>query len=381
MDPIYLDYNATTPLDPAVMAAMQPWLDGGFGNPSSGHAFGRQAADAVAGARGQVARLLGASAARDRLYRWGDRIQQPGDHRGGAGAGRTWPASGHLRSRASGSFPGVRVCFSARAGGSAWCRWTPPALVDPDDVARALCDDTVLVSIMHANNEVGTVQPIARIAELARAHGALLHTDAAQSVGKIQVDVADLGVDLLTVAGHKLYGPKGVGALYVRRGVQIQPVTHGADHEGGLRPGTENVLAIVGLGMACELAADQLAVRQTHARKLRDQLYDGLVARVEGVRRFGHSTAGLPNTLSIGFAGLAADALLAATPGVAASAGAACHSGHATISATLRAMAVPEAWARGVVRFSTGAQLTAPEVERAVELIGASVDAIRAAGN
>jgi cysteine desulfurase len=380
MDPIYLDYNATTPLDPAVIAAMQPWLDGGFGNPSSGHAFGRQAADAVAGARGQVARLLGASA-REIVFTGGG---TESNNLAIIGAVRARAARGRHVVTSAVEHPAVsQVCASLQREG--WRVSVVPVdatgLVDPDDVARALCDETVLVSIMHANNEVGTVQPIARIAELARAHGALLHTDAAQSVGKIKVDVGDLGVDLLTVAGHKLYGPKGVGALYVRRGVQIQPVTHGADHEGGLRPGTENVLAIVGLGMACELAADQLAVRQTHARKLRDQLYDGLVARIEGVRRFGHSTAGLPNTLSIGFAGLAADALLAATPGVAASAGAACHSGHATISATLRAMAVPEAWARGVVRFSTGAQLTAPEVERAVELIGASVDAIRAAGN
>lgn len=376
MDPIYLDYNATTPLDREVIEAMRPWLEGGFGNPSSSHKYGRATAHAVAEARADVATLLGAHA---------DEIV----FTGGGSEANNFAITGTARVRRA-QRDHLVISAVEHPAVSEVCRylsmqgWRVTVVgvdetgwVDPADVARAVTDDTALVSIMHANNEVGTIQPIRKIAKIAHDAGALMHTDAAQSVGKIKVRVDELGVDLLSVAGHKLYGPKGVGALYIRRGVTLERLIHGADHESGRRAGTENVLGIVGLGAACKISAAQLDTRGEHARRLRDLLLDGLTDRVRDIRRIGNSSACLPNTLSVGFAGVDATALLAEANGIAASAGAACHSGEARISSTLRAMEVPIAYARGAVRFSTGAMLTAPEVEHAVDIVSAAVEAIR----
>jgi len=377
MEPIYLDYNATTPLAPEVIEAMRPFFEGHFGNPSSKHAYGHRTRSAVATARRQVADLLGA---------------RPGEivFTGGGTEANNLAIIGAARARrnqrdhiviSAVEHPAVtEVCRHLASGGWRVARVAvdETGWVDPADVAEAMTGRTVLVSVMHANNEVGTIQPIREIAEIAHRGGALMHTDAAQSVGKISTRVRELDVDLLSVAGHKLYGPKGVGALYVRRGVKLERLMHGADHEGGLRAGTENVLAIVGLGAACELASRQLETRAEHSRRLRDLLYEGLGERVAEIQRNGHPTKCLPNTLSLSFRGLDANALLTEAAEVAASAGAACHSGGTAISATLQAMGVQPAWARGTVRFSTGAQLTAPEVERAVETIAAAAEALRA---
>ncbi|MFH1463923.1 MAG: cysteine desulfurase family protein [Pseudomonadota bacterium] len=241
--------------------------------------------------------------------------------------------------------------------------------VRPADLAAALQPDTVLVSIMHANNEVGTLQPSADLAAIAHARGVLFHADGAQAVGKVPCRMDALGVDLYSVAGHKLYAPKGVGALFVRRGTPLAKVVHGADHESNRRPGTENTLGIVGLGRACELAQDT-EVRGDHLRALRDRLHDGILAGVPDAHLNGHPSERLPNTLSLAFPDLMATSILdALADEVAASAGAACHADQVTISRVLQAMAVSERLAVGSIRFSTGVFLSEGEVDRVAAAI------------
>ncbi|MGC9522642.1 MAG: cysteine desulfurase family protein [Anaerolineae bacterium] len=252
--------------------------------------------------------------------------------------------------------------------------------VDPVDLARAITPDTLLVTVMHANNEVGTLQPIAELAAIAHEHGALFHTDAAQAVGKIPVRVDDLGVDLLSVAGHKLYAPKGVGALYVKDGVTLAKLLHGAGQENGRRPGTENVLEIVGLGQACEIARRDPARERAHLRALRDRLHAGLTDAlgVDSVRLNGHPDRRLPNTASLSFHDIEANALLAAVNDqVAASAGAACHADQVDVSAVLAAMDVPVPWAKGTVRFSVGRFTTTEEIDRAIQVVADAVRRLR----
>ena len=219
---------------------------------------------------------------------------------------------------------------------------------------------------MHANNEVGTIQPIAEIAEASHRRGALVHTDCAQSVGKIPVNVGDLGVDLLSVAGHKLYAPKGIGALYIKPGVQLEKFMHGASHEQNRRAGTENVIEMVGLGTACQLIEENLSDYAGHMRKMRDALEQGLQATCADLRINGHPEWRLPNTSSVSFRGVEADRILASLPTVAASAGAACHSDQVEVSHVLAAMGVPTEYAMGTLRFSVGRFTTGDEIERAV---------------
>jgi cysteine desulfurase len=249
-------------------------------------------------------------------------------------------------------------------------------LVQPSDLEAAIGPDTVLVTVMLANNEVGTIEPVAELAEIAHRHEALMHSDAAQAVGKIPVDVDALGVDLLSVAGHKLYGPKGVGALYIRAGLELVPVLHGAGQEGGRRPGTESILHIVGLGKACEVAGRDMERNRAHMLSLRDRLHEGLVRVLgpQGARLNGHPERRLPNTLSLSFRGVEANALLSEIGDrVAASAGAACHAGGVDVSAVLRAMDVPVDWAMGTIRFSVGRETTTEEVDQATEVVTAAV--------
>ncbi len=378
MEPIYLDYNATTPLDPAVAAAMRPYLKSGFGNPSSNHVFGASAREAVDLARERVARLVGARADEIVFTSGGSEA----NNLALVGAVRRQAERGNQIITSAVEHPAISEVCRYLAGEGFRISVLPvddAGLVDPADLEDAITPSTLLVSVMHANNEVGTVQPIRALADIAHRYGALMHTDAAQSIGKIITRVDDLGVDLLTIAGHKFYGPKGVGALYVRRGVKIDRLIHGAGHERGRRAGTENVLGLVGLGMAAELAHTQLASRAEHLRRLRDRLHEGLLASVADVQLNGHAEQRLPNTLNLSFGGLRASELLAAAEGIAASAGAACHSGGVTISATLQAMGLTEERAAGAVRFSTGTMLTGPEVEQAVEIVADAVQAVRAA--
>jgi cysteine desulfurase len=248
-------------------------------------------------------------------------------------------------------------------------------LVDPDAVRKAMERCTTLVSIMHSNNEVGTLQPIKEIAAITRSHGVLLHTDAAQSLGKLPVDVKDLGVDLLTLAGHKLYAPKGVGVLYVRRGLTLEPHLHGAGHEGGRRAGTENVPYLVALGTACAIAREGLPAATERLRMLRDRLWQRLQAGLgERVVLNGHVEKRLPNTLNASFVGHVGAELLEKVPEIAASTGSACHEGKVTQSPVLCAMGVPPQVGRGALRLTVGRFTTEEQVDQAAELL------IRAAG-
>ncbi len=374
MAPVYLDYNATTPVAPEVAQAMQPFLHEAFGNPSSSHAYGAVARDALARARAQVAALVGATP---------DEIAFTGcatEANNLALIGVAHALEGSRRHLVVSAVEHPAVMAPARwLEAHGWELTVVPVdghgLVAPDAVAAALRPDTALVSVMHANNEVGTIQPVAAIARIAHAHGALLHTDAAQSAGKIALDVEALGADLLTLAGHKFYATKGVGALYVRRGTPIRPALHGAGQEHGLRPGTENVPAIVGLGVAAELAAQRLPQAPGRLRALRDRLHTQLAAAIPGVALNGHPELRLPNTLHVSLPGASGRALLErAGADVAASVGSACHADDETVSGVLAAMGIDAAGAAAAIRLSVGWMSTADEIDRAA---AALVDAWR----
>jgi cysteine desulfurase len=352
-DPIYLDHNATTPVHPEVVEAMLPWLRKHFGNPSSTHVYGRRAHEAVEAARAQVAGLLGCQADEVFFTSGGTEANNL------AILGAAEAVAGkrkHLLSSSVEHPATARPCERLERGGWEVTRLPVDAqgMVRLDEARAQVRGDTALVSIMLANNETGTLMPIAGIADIARARGALLHTDAAQAVGKIPVRVGQLGVDLLSVAGHKLYAPKGVGALYVRRGTPLRPVLLGAGHERGLRPGTENVPYIVGLGRACQIAARDLEKEGARLRLLRDELWELLRAEVPGLRLNGHPTERLPNTLNVLFPGASGSAILEAAPQVAASTGSACHEGAENPSAVLLAMGLEAGVALGAVRLSLG---------------------------
>ncbi len=382
MPPIYLDYNATTPIAREVADAMAPFLYEHFGNPSSAYVYGATTKRAVEAARAQVAALLGCAPS-EIVFTSGGTESNNYALKGAALAGRA--RGRHVVTSAVEHPAVIEVCrwLEGQGFGLTVLPVDASGLVDPEALEHACTAETLLVSVMHANNEVGTIQPVAALAAIAHRHGALFHTDAAQSAGKIPVDVEALGVDLLSVAGHKLYAPKGVGALYVREGVRLAPLLHGAGQEGGRRPGTESVLLAVGLGVACEAARRDLEQNQAHFQTLRDRLHEGLVRALgsEAVRLNGHPERRLPNTLSFSFRGVEANVLLAEMAGaVAASAGAACHAGDVDVSAVLRAMHVPLEWAMGTVRFSVGRGTTAEEIDRAVAAVAGAVRRLRRQG-
>lgn len=375
--PIYLDYNATTPVLPQVRDALLPFLDTHFGNPSSDHPYGRAAAEAVQRARQQVADLLGCAADEIVFTSGGSESDN------WALVGRVWAAGSdraHIITTVVEHPAVLNTCrFLERRGVAVtYLPVDGTGQVDPDDVRRALRPETVVVSVMHANNEVGTLQPIAEIAAICGEAGVPLHTDAAQSVGKVPTRVDDLGVDMLTIAGHKLYAPKGIGALYVRRGTALEPLIHGAGHEGGRRAGTENVPWMVALGAAAALAHPTLETEAARQQTLRDRLQQLLEEKAGGVTLNGHPTDRLPNTLNVRFAGIDGNALLAAVPEVAASTGSACHAGETEPSAVLLAMGIPPAEAVGAVRLSLGRLTTEDEIERAAEALAAGVARLRA---
>jgi cysteine desulfurase len=360
--PIYLDYNATTPLDPAVVAAMRPYQETHFGNPSSGHAYGRAAQAGVVVARAQVAALLGG--ALDEIVFTGGGSEA--DNQALVGVALAHRDRGDHLITTQIEHPAVlETCRYLERRLGFHVTYLPvdaQGQVDPAAVEAAITPRTLLVSVMHANNETGVLQPIAAIAALAHRRGVLLHTDAAQSVGKLPVDVAALGVDLLALAGHKLYAPKGIGVLYVRRGTVLDPFVHGAGHEGGRRAGTENVAGIVGLGAACAVAQARLPADQPRLTALRDRLEQALVGA--GWVRNGHPTERLPNTLNVSLPGAEGEDVLARAPAVAASTGSACHSGHTQPSPVLLAMGISRARALGAVRLSLGRWTTAADVDR-----------------
>lgn len=371
--PIYLDYNATTPVAPEVAAAMRPWLEAEFGNPSSAHGFGRRAAQAVAQARSELAALLG-SLPEEIVFTGG---ATEANNLALLGVARALPQKRHLVISAV-EHPAVSQPASYLRE-SGWTVTVVPVdgagRVAVADVVAALRPDTALVSIMHANNEVGTIQPIDEISRITRQRGVLLHTDAAQSVGKVPVDVDNLGVDLLTMAGHKFYASKGVGALYVRAGTPIKPILFGGDQERGLRPGTENVPHLVGLGAAAKLARQRLPRAGAELCVYRDALHALLAKSIPGLVLNGHPEHRLPNTLHVSFPGVSGRDLLAACESaLSASVGSACHSHGDAVSGVLAAMNCDADRARGAVRLSVGCDTTGEEIEIAA---GALIDAWR----
>ncbi len=356
---IYLDHNATTPVDPAVVEAMLPYLTEHWGNPSSDHPWGRAAGEGVQRARVQVAALVAARPEQVVFTSGGTEANNLAIR----GIAAAQPGRRHLVISAV-----EHPATSAPAAHLERQGWRvtrlgvgPGGHIDP----AHLPSNPTLISVMLANNETGVVQPIAPLAAAAKQRGAWVHTDAAQAVGKIAVDFDALQVDALSIAGHKLYAPKGVGALVLREGTPLQPLVLGASHEGGLRPGTENVASIVGLGTACELARRRLVSEGSRLAGLRDALAERLRHAVPGLVRVAPESDTLPNTLCVLFPGVTGSGVLAATPEVAASTGSACHAGAVTASAVLLAMGIPAEAAKGSVRLSLGHGTSSEDVDEA----------------
>ena len=372
MDHIYLDYNATTPIDPQVAEAMLPYIHEQYGNPSSTHVLGAAAKSAVDNARHQLAGMLGTKDD-EVIFTSGGTESNNHAIKGVFGAYRD---KGNHMITSSVEHPAViEVCryLEQQGGRVTYLPVDEFGMVDPQQVADAIIPETLLVSIMHANNEVGTIEPLEEIGKITKERGVLLHADCAQSVGKIPVNADNLGVDLLSIAGHKVYAPKGIGALYIRPGVRLEKLMHGASHEMGWRAGTENVIEMVGLGKACELVNNNLTEYHRHMRTMRDRLEAGIGERFEHIRINGHPTKRLPNTLSASFQGMEANTILDELQGVFASAGAACHSDHVELSSVLEAMQVPMGYAMGTLRFSVGRYTTEQEIDWALEEITRAV--------
>jgi cysteine desulfurase len=370
---IYLDFNASTPIDPRVAAVMRPLLDGPFANPSATHPGGRAAHAVLDRARGQVADLLGCAPDEIVFTSGGSEA----DNLALKGAFFALRERGEHIITTAIEHPAILepLRFLERLGARVTVIPVDrTGMIDPDDVRRAITPRTILVSVMHANNEVGTIEPVAEVAAIAHEHGVLIHTDAAQSIGKIPTKVDELGVDLLSIAGHKVYAPKGVGTLYVRRGVRLEPLIHGASHETGRRAGTESALLVAALGAACELAADLGPMDEIG--RLRDLFWSALQARFgERVVLNGHPLNRLPNTLSVSFAGRVGADILGALDDVAASTGSACHAGSVELSPVLHAMGVPPGIGMGAVRFSLGRGSTEAEIREVVERLDRALGA------
>jgi len=376
MKPVYLDYNATTPIDSEVADAMLPYLHECYGNPSSLYEYGMEAKKAVETARRQVAGLLNCTP-EEIVFTSGGTESNNFALKGTAFANR---AKGNHIITSRIEHPAVEEVFKyleAHGFQASYVHVDNAGLIDMEELEKAVRPETILVSVMHANNEVGTIQPIREISRITEKHDIIFHTDAAQSVGKIPTDVKELGVDLLSIAGHKVYAPKGIGALYVRKGIILEKFMHGAGHERSMRAGTENVLEIVGLGKACEIAERDLKKNMTHMTAMRDRLHDGLMKAIEDVRFNGHPAMRLPNTLSVGFKDVEASLLLSMMEGVFASAGSACHAGSTAISGVLAAMHIPVEYARGTLRLSTGRLTTEEEIDTVISTISSAIHTIK----
>ena len=378
MRSVYLDYNATTPIAPAAQEAMLPFLAEYYGNPSSHHALGRASYEAIEDARLRVARLLGAD--RSEIVFTSGGTESNNLAVVGVALRQAPAGSGHLVISAI-EHPAILepAKFLESLGFDVTLvQCDSQGVVHPEAVEAAIRDDTFLVSVMHANNEIGTVQPIRLISEVCRDLGVLLHTDAAQTVGKIPTPVTDLGVDMLSLAGHKMYAPKGVGALYVRQGTRLEPVLHGAGHERGLRPGTENVSHIVALGQAASIAQRNLAEAGERMAMLRDRLEHRLTdAMPEGLTINGQRAQRLPNTLSVNFPRANGGELLRRIPELCASTGSACHSGSNNLSPTLAAIGLTPQVAAGTIRLSVGWYTSEEDIDRAANLLLAAWEGVK----
>jgi cysteine desulfurase len=372
---IYLDYNATTPIAPEVADEMLPYIQAHFGNPSSGYAIGRYNKEAIEKARMQVANLIGATP-EEIIFTSGGTESNNHAIRGVVFANQQ--KGTHIITSAVEHPAVTEVCYYLEKQGYE-ITWLPVdsfGKVNLADVEKAVRPDTALISIMHANNEVGTIQPIKEIGEIAKTHGVLFHTDAAQSVGKIETNVNKLNVDLLSIAGHKLYAPKGIGSLYIRKGVKFENLIFGAGQERGLRPGTENVPYVVALGKACELAKENLEKNNQHLFQMRQLLLEGLKEKCQTTVKVNADLDNcLPNTLSIAFDGVDAHTLASFVgSGVSFSTGSACHADSVEISPVLNAMNTDRKTAAGTVRISTGKYTTEKEIDHAVEAISTAVN-------
>jgi cysteine desulfurase len=374
---VYLDHNATTPVDPRVFDAMKPYLTDSFANPSSIYRAGQDVRKAVDEARQSVADLLGA-ASREVYFTSGGTESDNTAIKGIA----LRRGSGHIITSAI-EHPAVLevVRWLEKHGFTAtYVGVDSDGLVDPDDVKKAFRDDTIIVSVMHANNEVGTIQPIEEIAAIAHEKGVPFHTDAVQTAGKIKLDVNAMGIDLLSLSAHKFYGPKGVGALYVRKGVKFDPCVHGGHQERGIRGGTENVAGIVGLARAAGIAAAEMARESARVKKLRDRLESGLAGRIDDIRFNGHREKRMYNTASVIVKYVEGEAMLLKLDyhGIAASSGSACTSGSLDPSHVLLAMGLPAPLAHGSLRFSLGRATTREGIDKVLEVLPPIVEGLRA---
>jgi cysteine desulfurase len=372
--PVYLDYNATTPVDPEVVKGMIPYLELYYGNPSSSYSIGRSNKEAIEKARGQVAELIHCGP--EEIYFTSCATES--NNLAIKGIARANSDKGcHIITSAIEHPAVAEVCkyLATRGFDITYLPVDQYGRVDPESVKEAIRPDTILITIMHANNEVGTIQPIHEIGVIARERKIIFHTDASQSAGKIETDVNKPGVDLLTIAGHKLYAPKGIGALYIRKGTPIENLMHGAGQEKGIRPGTENVIHIVGLGKACEVALRDFKQNQQYMMVSRDRMLDGLVSRLGNKVHINSNLENcLPNTLSVAFENVNAHALASfISSDVLISTGSACHSGETTISSVLQAMSLNFRTAASTVRISTGKRTTEKEIDFAVEVIANAI--------
>jgi cysteine desulfurase len=380
MEGIYLDYNSTTPTAPEVVEAMRPFFTENFANPSNLHAFGRRAAGPTAAAREKVAEVLGAESPEEIVFTGGG---SEADNLAVKGAAYALRERGRHVVTSAIEHPAVLLSCEWLAEEGWDVTFLAPdteGIISPESLAAAVREDTVLVSVMHANNEVGTIEPVAELAAVARERGVLFHTDAVQTAGKIGVNVKDLGVDLLSISAHKFYGPKGVGALYVREGVRLVPVIHGGHQEEGRRAGTHNTPGMVGLAAALALAAADWREEAERLSRLRDRLMDGILASVGSVVVMTPTRRAMPNTLSACFPGIDGEALMLAldVEGISVGTGSACATGSGEPSHVLTAMACPPEVARGSLRFSLGKYTRPEDIERVLEVLPPAVERLRA---
>jgi cysteine desulfurase NifS/selenium donor protein len=367
---IYLDYNATTPIDKEVAQAMQPYLIDYFGNPSSSHSFGVETKKAVESARKQVANLINCKP-NEIIFTSGGSESNNYAIKGIAYAYEN--RGNHIITSTIEHPSVVEVCkYLERKGFKiSYIPVDENGIIDLEKLNKAITKQTILITVMHANNEIGTIQPISQIAKIAQKNSIYFHTDAAQSAGKYPIDIQDMGVDLLSIAGHKLYAPKGIGALFIKEGVQLEKLIHGADHEQNKRAGTENVLEIVGLGKACDIAHRYLYRNITHMQSVRNLLFKNLKDSIPNIKLNGHPELRIPNTLNVSFPNIEANILLneLESKGIAASAGAACHTDSVDVSPVLTAIKLITEFAMGTIRFSVGKNTSEDEINRASEII------------
>lgn len=375
---IYMDHSATSPVDPEVFKAMKPYFTEGFGNASTLYKLGRDAKMAMETARKQVASLINAEP-KEIIFTSGG---TESDNIAIKGTVYRLKNKGNHIITSNIEHPAVTETCKYLEKNGFEVTYVPvdkEGLVHPEDVEKAITDKTVLITIMHANNEIGTIQPIAEIGKIAREHGIYFHTDAVQSVGKIPVDVKAMNVDMLSLSSHKLYGPKGIGALYIKKGVRLEPIIHGGGHERGLRPGTENVPAIVGLGKACEISEKNLDKDMEHLKKLRDKLIDSVLEQNEEAYLNGHRTQRLPGNVNFRFTGIEGESLILHldSKGIAASTGSACSSIKLEPSAVLMAIGLKEVEAHGSLRLSLGRENTEEDIDYTIKAIKEVVDTLR----